>query len=91
MIIWDVESKQMVFKPLVKHKGGVESVCFSPDGKRLASGSLYSKVIIWDTETGATQIGQPCTGHTDKIYSLAISSDGSFIVTASHDKTVRLW
>ncbi|KAG2033023.1 WD40-repeat-containing domain protein [Suillus americanus] len=30
-------------------------------------------------------------GHTNDINSLAISSDGSFIATTSHDKTLRLW
>ncbi|KAG2354095.1 WD40-repeat-containing domain protein, partial [Suillus spraguei] len=37
IIIWDVDSKQMVSK-LPKHTRWVLSVCFSPDGKRFASG-----------------------------------------------------
>jgi WD40 repeat protein len=35
-----------VFDALVKHTGGVESVCFSPDGKRFASGSYDCTVIV---------------------------------------------
>jgi hypothetical protein len=49
-IIWDVDSKQMVFEPLVKH---ISSMCLSPDGKRLASWLYDRRVIIWDAETGA--------------------------------------
>ncbi|KAG2053381.1 WD40 repeat-like protein [Suillus hirtellus] len=50
----------------------------------------YDLGLFWDSSNG-TQIGQPCTGHTDNINSLTISSDGSFIATASDDNTVRLW
>jgi len=38
---------------LIGHTGGVNSVAFSPNGKRVASGSDDNLVKIWDTETGA--------------------------------------
>jgi len=44
---------QKVFDPLFKYWGGVESmVCFSPDDKRLASGSYDCTVIVRNAETG---------------------------------------
>jgi WD40 repeat protein len=43
-IIWDVESNQMVFDPLVKHTGWVNFVCFSPDDRKFASVSLDSMI-----------------------------------------------
>ncbi|OJA15422.1 hypothetical protein AZE42_10111 [Rhizopogon vesiculosus] len=78
-------------KPLLKvnEQDYVESVVWSPDGQQLVSASCKT-VKFWDTSTGQ-QIGQPCTGHTAWIRSIAISSDGSFIATASDDRTVRLW
>lgn len=66
----------------------VRGVVWSPDGQQLVSAS-NNKVKFWDSN--GYQIGQPCTGPPSKIYSIAISSDGSFVTTTSLDKTVRLW
>jgi len=55
--LWDVESSQLV-RQLVHgdyiHGGYPVSVCFSPDGSRLAvSGDGYDlKVTVWDVHTG---------------------------------------
>jgi len=39
--------------PLTGHSGGVTSVSFSADGKRIVSGSSDSLIKIWDVKTGA--------------------------------------
>ena len=44
---------------------------------------------LWDTNTG-----EPITtliGHTDRIYTVAFSPDGSTLASGSRDDTVRLW
>ncbi|MGB8997029.1 MAG: WD40 repeat domain-containing protein, partial [Pseudonocardiaceae bacterium] len=38
-----------------------------------------------------TPLGQPLTGHTDFIYSVAFSPDGHTLASGSRDQTVRLW
>ena len=38
---------------VIGHSDSVYSVCFSPDGTRVVSGSRDHLVKIWDAETGA--------------------------------------
>jgi WD40 repeat protein len=52
--------------PLRGHAGQVTSVGFSPDGRRLASGSQDKTVKVWDVQTGheiLTLKGQGFQGH----------------------------
>ena len=72
------------------HRRGVISVAFSPDGHRLASGSVDNTVRMWNADTGQP-IGAPLTGHTDSVVSVAFSPDGHRLASGSDDQTVRMW
>ncbi|MBO0765403.1 MAG: caspase family protein [Hyphomicrobiaceae bacterium] len=70
------------------HRDAVVSLAFSPDGKKLISGSVDQSAMIWDVER-ATPLHR-LKGHPDYISALAFTPDGARAVTAS-GKTLRLW
>ena len=70
------------------HQSSVESVCFSPDGKTLASGS--HEIILWDV-ANRQPVGEPLTGHTDSVESVCFSPDGKLLASGSSDDTIILW
>ena len=76
--------------PTVGHRGSIISVTFSPDGKRIVSGSLDQTLRLWDAATGSP-IGEPMWGHAEAVTSVAFSPDGKLIASGSIDATVRLW
>jgi WD40 repeat protein len=71
------------------HTAAVYSVAYSPDGKRLATGSVDKTAKLWDAATGKEL--RTFSGHTDWVTGVAFSPDGTRLATASADKTVRVW
>ncbi|KAG0703991.1 hypothetical protein DFH29DRAFT_1039962 [Suillus ampliporus] len=68
------------------------SLAWTPDGTRLLSGGSTSDPTIreWDTSTWQ-QVGDPWTGHTSYINTIAIHPAGTLVASASTDNHVRLW
>ena len=63
---------------------------FSPDGKKLASGSYDNTIILWDVET-QKPIGLPLTGHKGVVHSVSFSPDGNVLASGGSDSTIILW
>ncbi len=60
-----------------------------PSGTIVASPLPDDAIGIWSIETGALLV--TLTGHTDDVGGLAFSADGSLLVSAGSDGTLRSW
>lgn len=69
--------------------GVFSSVAISPDGEVAAFGGEDDSIGLFSLGVGA--IPRALTGHTDYIFLLAFTPDGSRLISASADKTVRVW
>ncbi|RLU26215.1 hypothetical protein DMN91_000008 [Ooceraea biroi] len=74
-----------------EHTRFVQTVRYSPDGNLFASGGFDGKVFIYNGTTSdlVGEIGSPA--HQGGVYGVAWKSDGKQLLTASGDKTCKLW
>ena len=78
-----------LIQTLAGHSRSVTAVAFSPDGKRIASGSDDQTVKVWDAATG--DLEKTLAGHSRSVRAVAFSPDGKRIASGSNDKTIKLW
>ncbi len=71
------------------HTANVESLRYSPNGRRLVSTADDDKVIVWDAKTA--QPLQTLFGHAGRPIQSAFSADGGTLYTSSLDGTVIKW
>lgn len=112
VFIYDLGTRQFITqvvdetqKPGTAHKALVQSLAFSPDGKRMASGS-FREVKIWRLEPGkpatevpasppapvdAALIQKISTAGKVTVLAQALSADGKQLATGCADGSVRLW
>ena len=97
--VWDANTGTE-YRPVSVH-GTVYPAFFSPDGARFIALSLDERVKVCDALTGKTVLS--LDGHATRkpgdffgsgsfgLKSASYSADGTRIVTASDDKTARVW
>ena len=71
-LVWDLADSTPKHK-LGKQEGGLSSVAYSPDGKRLATAG--DNIEIWDLQS-ARSVARG-VGHTANIHAVMFSPDGT--------------
>lgn len=77
------------------HSSIINSVCFSPDGKQLASGSSDGTVRIWDPSTGQCAHiwngpRRAIFGFVKSVYSVCFSPDSKLVSIGGWDNVVHV-
>jgi WD40 repeat protein/tRNA A-37 threonylcarbamoyl transferase component Bud32 len=85
-LVWDANTGRPV-TPLMMHIGSVEQICFSRDGQRLATADSLARVYDLSPDPTAT----PILKHDGSVWRASFSPDGSHVLTASGDRTGRVW
>ena len=99
--VWQVSNGKLLYT-LVGHSHFVVSCCLSADGQWVGTASLDNSAKVWQllphtievSSQPQTQLKTPLwdlVGHTNTVNKICLSGDNSLALTASWDRTARLW
>jgi WD40 repeat protein len=71
------------------HRGLVQTIQFSPDGRTIVSGGADGTVRLWETSTG--QERRCLEGHRGAVTCVAFAPDGRSVISGSSDSTALIW
>jgi len=69
--------------------GSIYHVCFTPDGRNLATGDAEGTVVLWDAKSGKEV--RRLKAHTNAVTGVCFSPDGKRLATTSTDGTLNVW
>src|ERR1700750_1481313 len=87
MQIWDPRQKTAV--DFLETSMPVTAVAVAEAGNEIYSGGIDNDIRVWDFRK--KNVAYSLLGHADTITSLEVSPDSQFLLSNSHDSTVRTW
>jgi WD40 repeat protein len=87
VLVWEVDTGKQVLK-IDDFKKGLGSICFSPNGKTLATGDRGNRARVWAVPSGA--MVKEFADHKYWVSGLAFSPDGRFLAATTADEVV-MW
>ncbi|HEY0377081.1 MAG TPA: WD40 repeat domain-containing protein [Pyrinomonadaceae bacterium] len=75
--------------PTKTYDDSVNTLAFSQDDKKLATGRADNTVCLWDTATWT--IIKEFKGHVSTVQAIVFSPDGKRLVTGSSDGIIKVW
>jgi len=97
--VWDVTTTRSLLV-LSGHTDAVLQAAFSPDGTQIVTASADGTARLWNAQNGSqgpvlqekTNVPRSgVRGDPERVYGASFSPDGASVVTASADKTAKLW
>ncbi|KYC40721.1 hypothetical protein WA1_24075 [Scytonema hofmannii PCC 7110] len=101
--VWNLETGSLE-STLTGHSDWVNALALTPDGKRVISASYDKTLKVWNLETGKgvfsliknliarrQLLTLTLTGHSSWVNALALTPDGKRVISASDDKTLKVW
>jgi WD40 repeat protein len=85
--IWRLDRPAAPVRTLVGHRGHVNALAYSRDGRIVTAGADRT-ARVW-SPNGAAQL--VLRGHRDEVTAVAFTPDGAHVLSSSSDGTLRLW
>ena len=86
---WDCGTNREALDPVLGYPAALRDVAFSGDGSLLAAGSVDGALVLWNWRDRR----QRCLRAREavSVHRLAVSPDGTLVLAAYAEQTVRLW
>lgn len=85
--IWDMNTGKTI--RAIRPRDEVHCIAFSPDSSLLLGGMAGGAVHIWSAHSGV--LVKKLEEHTNAVQDIALFPDGLRLVSASDDKTLKVW